>query len=126
MLLCLWLILTLLSMTNQEVILLPVSEYRVAEINGEPVKLYYIGVLAQKLNRTTVAVRMWENKGIIPKTWFRDKFGKRLYTAEQIEAIVHSADVNNIMQGRSIALTNFSEDCHNAFEELHEKYFGGK
>lgn len=105
---------------------MPVSEYRVAEINGEPVKLYYIGVLAQRLSRTTVAVRMWENKGIIPKTWFRDKFGKRLYTAEQIEAIVHSADVNNIMQGRSIALTNFSEDCHNAFEELHEKYFGGK
>lgn len=104
---------------------MPMSEYRVATINGEKVKLYYIGVLASKLNRTTTALRVWENKGIIPKTWFRDTYGKRLYTMEQIDAIVHSAESNKITQGRSIALTNFSQDCHNAFEELHKKYFGG-
>lgn len=104
---------------------MPVSSYRVANINGEKVKLYYIGVLAKRLNRTTVAIRMWENKGIIPETWFRDKFGKRLYTEEQINAIVHSAEVNKIVQGKSLALTNFSEDCHKAFKELHREYFGG-
>lgn len=105
---------------------MPASGYKISTINGEKVKMYYIGVLAKRLNRTTVAIRMWESKGIIPETWFRDKFGKRLYTEEQIEAIVHSAEVNRISRGRSIALTNFSEDCHSAFRELHKKYFGGK
>lgn len=105
---------------------MPTCEYKVAVINGEKVKLYYIGVLAKRLNRTTTSLRIWENKGIIPKTWFRDTFGKRLYTMEQIEAIVHSAEVNSIIQGRSISSTNFSQDCHNAFKELHKKYFGGK
>lgn len=104
---------------------MPASEYKVTTIGGKKVKVYHIGVLAKRLNRTTVAVRMWESKGIIPETWFRDKYGKRLYTEEQIQAIVHSAEVNKIMRGKSLALTNFSEDCHKAFEELHKKYFGG-
>ena len=105
---------------------MPASPYKLAEINGEQVKMYYIGTLAKRLNRTTVSIRIWEDKGIIPETWFRDKFGKRLYTSEQIEAIVHSAEVNDIKCGRSLTRSNFSEDCHKAFESLHKKYFGGK
>lgn len=101
------------------------SEYKVAVINGKKVKLYYIGVLAKKLQRTTTTLHIWENKGIIPKTWFRDTFGKRLYTMEQIDAILKSAETNKIMQGKALNSANFSQDCHNAFNDLHKKYFGG-
>ena len=104
---------------------MPVNGQKDVNVNGSKETLYYIGFLAKKLNRTTVALRMWENKGIIPKTWFRDKHGRRMYTAEMIDIIVKSAESNKITRGKSIAATNFSVDCHNAFDLLYKKYFGG-
>lgn len=107
-------------------IILPVPDNKTANINGKEVQMYYIGTLAKRLNRTTTAIRLWENSGIIPTTWFRDKFGKRLYTGEQIEAIVSIAEKNQIAQGKKMALTDFSKECHESFEQLRIKYFGGK
>lgn len=101
------------------------STFKTTTIKGEKYKLYYIGVLAKRLSRTPATVRNWEKKGIIPKSEFTDKFGKRLYTMEQIEAIVKCAKRDKIHIGRSFALTNFSVHCHRQFEILHKKYFGG-
>lgn len=103
---------------------MPVSEFKTAVICGTETKLYYINKLAERLQRTTTSIRIWERKGIIPETRFRDKYGNRLYTEEQIEAIAKSAEENKIVQGKSIADTNFSVDCHRYFEILDAKYRG--
>ena len=94
-------------------------------LKGEKTRFFYIGTLAKKLNRSTHSIRMWIVRGIIPETWFKDHNGNRLYTQEMIDAIVSSAEENDISRGRCIATTNFSIDCHAKFEEL-RKLYGGK
>lgn len=94
-------------------------------LKGEKTRFFYIGTLAKKLNRTTHSIRMWIVRGIIPETWFKDHAGNRLYTQEMIDAIVSSAEENDISKGRCIATSNFSIDCHAKFEELRKQY-GGK
>lgn len=100
--------------------------FKTVTLKGVQYKLYYIGVLAKRLNRNPATIRNWEKAGIIPKSEFKDKMGKRLYTEEQIEAIAFCARRNRINVGRSFALTNFSVHCHRQFAKLHEKYFGGE
>lgn len=102
------------------------KKYKLATINGEQHKMYGIGVLAKRLRRQSVTIRIWEKEGIIPKSEFRDKHGRRLYTQEQVEAIHYWAMKDRVARGRSFALTNFSVHCHRHFAELHKKYFGGK
>lgn len=102
------------------------STHKVGKVNGAPVKMYFVGTLAKRLGRCSESVRGWERKGIIPRTWFTDKFGKRLYTEEMIAAIVKCAEDNQIVRGSSLRLSAFSIDCHKAFEELHAKYFEEK
>ena len=94
--------------------------------NGEELELFYIGTLATALGRTTNAIRKWEIAGVIPDPCFRDENGRRLYTQEQIDIIVQCAEECNIKQGKKMSLTDFSSECHRRFDELHEKYFGGK
>lgn len=104
---------------------MPTSENKTCILNGKKVRLYYIGTLAKRLNRTTTTIRIWESSGIIPESWFKDKFGKRLYTQEQIDIIIQCAEECDIKQGKKMSMTDFSVECHRRFNELHQKYFGG-
>lgn len=45
---------------------MPTSENKTCTLNGEKVRLFYIGTLAKRLNRTTTTIRIWESKGVIP------------------------------------------------------------
>lgn len=99
---------------------------KLVKLNGDVVKMYYVGTLARRLNRCTESVRLWERKGVIPRSWFTDKFGKRLYTEEMISEIVRCAEKNKIVRGSSLRQSAFSIDCHAAFNKLHKKYFGGE
>ena len=90
--------------------------------NGEELELFYIGTLATALGRTTNAIRKWEIAGVIPDPCFRDENGSRLYTQEQIDAIVRCAERAKIKQGLSIADTSFSTWVHKELAELREKY----
>lgn len=90
--------------------------------NGEELELFYIGTLATALGRTTNAIRKWEIAGVIPDPCFRDENGRRLYTQEQIDAIVRCAERAKIKQGLSIADTSFSTWVHKELAELREKY----
>ena len=90
--------------------------------NGEEIELYYIGALANALGRSTNAIRKWEISGVIPNTCFRDKDGRRMYSREQIEAIVRCAEKAKIKQGLSIANTSFSTWVHKEMEALRDKY----
>lgn len=94
--------------------------------NGEVHDLFYIGTLAAALGRTSNTVRKWEIAGIIPDPCFKDSFGRRLYTQEQIDAIVKCAEESRIKQGQSISSTSFSKKCYKALEVLKNKYKGDK
>lgn len=90
--------------------------------NGQTIELFYIGRLASALGRTTNTIRKWEISGVIPDTCFRDKVGSRLYSQEQIDAIVKCAEKANIKQGLTIANTSFSVWVHKEMNDLREKY----
>lgn len=91
---------------------------------GEDIELYYIGTLASALGRASDTIRKWEIAGIIPDPFFKDSHGRRLYSKEQIEAVVRCAERAKIKQGASIAGTSFSRWCHIELEELRKKYVG--
>ena len=94
--------------------------------NGKKVVLYPVSVLSEALGRSNQTIRKWEIAGILPRTMFEDSRKCRLYTKEQIDIIVQCAEECNIKQGKKMSLTDFSSECHRRFDELHEKYFGGK
>lgn len=92
--------------------------------NGSQIELFYIGALANALGRTTNTIRKWEIAGIIPDPCFRDARGCRLYSQEQIDAIVKCAEKSKIKQGYGLANTSFSQRCHKELNALKEKYKG--
>lgn len=96
------------------------------KINDEEVKLYYISSLALALGRTSQTVRKWEIAGHIPKSIFKDKEGRRLYSEEQIATIVHVAEECKIVGGYPISNTNFPVKVHKALSELNKKYLNKK
>lgn len=69
-------------------------------INGENLEFFTIGHLSKALNRSSVTIRSWENKGVLPRSPFRSPApevtptygtvpkGRRLWTREQIEGIL--------------------------------------
>ena len=93
--------------------------------NGQVIELFYIGTLANALGGTTNTIRKWEIAGVIPDPCFQDANGRRLYSQEQIDAIVRCAEKAKIKQGLSIANTSFSQWCHKELDALKEKYKGG-
>lgn len=90
--------------------------------NGEIITLYYVGKLAEELGRTSQTIRKWEVSGILPKPIFKDKFGKRMYSQEQIDTIVSCALASRIRQGYSVANTSFADKVHEALADLNKKY----
>lgn len=90
--------------------------------NGEVIDLYYIGTLANALGRTPNTIRKWEIAGVIPDPCFQDAHGRRLYSEEQVNAIVKCAERAKIKQGMSIANTSFSQWCYKELEALKNKY----
>lgn len=102
-----------------------VAKTQVFNFNGEEVELFYIDRLATELGRTPQTVRKWEVSGILPKPIFKDKLGRRLYSQEQIDAIVECAERSNVRIGYSIANTNFSVRVHEALQKINNKYLGG-
>lgn len=104
---------------------MPVTPQKTLSINGEDVELFYIGTLAEALGRTPQTIRKWEIAGYLPDTLFRDKLGRRMYSAEQIKAIVECAEKSNVRPSYSIANTNFTPRVHKALEEINKKYLEG-
>lgn len=97
-------------------------------INGERVTLYSINKLAMELGRTSQTIRKWEVAGFLPKALFKDKSGRRMYSQEQIDAIVKCAEESKIRQGYSVSNTSFPEKVHEAIKQVNQKYInkGGK
>ena len=83
-------------------------------IGGEETELFTIGELADQLDRQRQTVRKWEREGIIPAASFRSKAGRRLYTREQVTAIVSAVDKWELKQGMAIP-KEFVEEVHENF-----------
>ena len=90
--------------------------------NGIKTKLYTIGSLASALGRSSATVRKWEISGILPKTPFKSSAGRRLYTQEQIGAVVAVAETVKIGQGKDMHKSDFGRKCEKEFNKLNEKY----
>ncbi|MFF1711206.1 hypothetical protein [Streptomyces sp. NPDC058268] len=93
-------------------------------------EFFGIGDLAKALRRDAVTIRKWEATGVIPKATYvisgkTANGNRRLYTREQIEAIVRIADAEGLFDGdpRGIRITDtrFTERVKEAFEQLRNK-----
>ena len=89
---------------------------------GKELTLYYMNALSEATGRNAQTLRKWELAGIIPKTPFRDKTGKRLYLQEHIDAVAESAEKCQIGQGRNMSSTQFKEQVYKKFKAINEKY----
>ena len=90
---------------------------------GIKTTLYNINVVALAIGRTAQTIRKWEVAGIIPKTPFKQKDGKRLYAKEYIDVIVEEAERSKLRIGRAIKDTSFSDRVYKRFEELNKQFF---
>jgi hypothetical protein len=73
-------------------------------INGEKKVFFTVGGLAQALNRKSVTMRMWENRGWLPKPRFRTPTpqgvhfgekspkGRRLYSLDQVDFLIDAVN----------------------------------
>ena len=104
---------------------MPVANKQTVVINGEELELFYVDRLASELGRTPQTIRKWEVSGILPKPIFKDKNNRRLYSQEQIDAIVECAEKSNVRQGYSVANTNFSVRVFKALNEINNRYVEG-
>lgn len=84
-------------------------------IEGKELEMFTIGELAQRLDRQRQTLRKWENNGIIPQAIYRSGANRRLYTKNQIEAIVGCVIKHQIKQGQPIPPA-FREDVREAFD----------
>lgn len=76
------------------------ARYKVYIINGREEQMFTIGELAKALGKSTPTVRMWENRGWIPKPRYRGAppkapqlpgtppKGRRLYTRKEVEFLI--------------------------------------
>ena len=91
---------------------------------GIKTTLYNIGTFAKEINRSTVTVRRWEYQKILPKTPFKLN-NKRLYAREHVEAVKRILEeeypYNCVYR---IDETNFTPRCFQAFQEIHQQFFG--
>lgn len=80
--------------------------------NGKDVELFTVGALAQALGRPFVSIRVWNEKGYLPKAPYRlptkknvhgeDHKGRRLYSRAMIEAAVQLFNKAGLLQVKRI------------------------
>lgn len=95
---------------------------KIYTIDGVDLEMFTIGELATRLDRQLQTLRKWEKLGIIPQATYRSGTNRRLYTTNQIEAIVDCVRRYNIKQGQPIP-QEFKDEVALAFKEATEKDF---
>jgi hypothetical protein len=89
---------------------------KIYEVNGQDTEFFTIGELADKLDRQRQTLRKWEREGTIPQAQYRSKTGRRLYTKQQIDAIIQTVDKYGLKQGQAIP-ADFKTEVFEAFKE---------
>lgn len=95
-------------------------------VNGEYVDFFSIGAVCAALGRPAVTIRLWIRQGHMPQAAFRmpDRNGikgRRLYTREQVEAIIKVAEAHGIRDAERVDWnkhTTFAADVREAWSHL--------
>lgn len=91
-------------------------------ITGRSTTLYNIGTVAEAVGRTSQTIRKWEVGGVMPPTPFKSN-GKRLYSKEHIDAIVHCAEISHIKQGSATTQSKFTRHLYKEFKKVNALFF---
>lgn len=78
---------------------------RTFRVGGKEREFFTTQALAVALNRTSQTIRLWERRGVLPKTRYRTPNlngigGVRLYTRKQIEGIVRVAEEEGVLYNK--------------------------
>lgn len=95
-------------------------------VKGKEVEFYTIGALCSALGRPAVTIRLWIRQGHLPAATFRmpDRNGikgRRLYTREQVEAIISVARSHRILDSPRIEWSKhktFAEEIREIWSTL--------
>lgn len=100
------------------------------KVNGEKREFFTISHLAKALGYSVQSIRAWEAMSLLPRSGIRgprtvrpvaagrsDK-GKRLWTREQIEAILATAQKHRVLLNKEPPTPAFCADVARRFEEL--------
>lgn len=91
--------------------------------NGSEVIVYPIHKFAEAIGRSQLTIRRWERAGIIPRTFFYNNRGFRMYSQEQIDIVVNALEeVGYTCKAAGLLNTEFSSICHSKWNELKNKY----
>ena len=95
---------------------------KVYTIKGVELEMFTNGYLAERLDRQAQTLRKWEKQGIIPQATYRNASNRRLYTTNQIEAIVQCVTKYGLQQGFPIP-QEFKDEVKREFELATAKDF---
>lgn len=107
--------------------LLKIPEGKKFSIGGKDIELLTISQLAEALGRKPVTIRKWEAEKVIPKATYKKpgankdvRGSRRLYSKEQVEALVRIAAEEKILhdKNRQVGRTQFTAKVFQAFREL--------
>lgn len=95
-------------------------------VGGTHVDFFAIGAVCAALGRPAVTIRLWIRQGHLPASPFRmpDRNGvrgRRLYTREQIEALIVVAEAHGIRDAERVDWsrhTTFADDIRAAWDNL--------
>ena len=71
-----------------------INEQRTHGMSYMAAKLYKIGDLALRLDRSILTIKRWEKQGLIPKAR-KDSRGWRVYTEDEVQAILKKVRESN-------------------------------
>lgn len=95
-------------------------------VNGQMVDFFSIGAVCAAFGRPAVTIRLWIRQGHLPPATFRmpDRNGvkgRRLYTREQVEALIEVADAHGIREAGRVDWSKhggFADDVRRAWADL--------
>lgn len=99
-------------------------------VEGEKREFFVIGHLAKALGYSVQSIRLWEDKGLLPRSPYRSprtrkpvaggrsNKGKRLWTREQIEGILRIAKAHKVILNKKPPTAAFSQEVLAYFASL--------
>jgi len=90
-------------------------------INGTKILTMTLGQLARTVGRQGRTMRAWEHDGILPPPMYRSKSGYRMYTVEEVDAVVKSIEGEGVKNGLKMP-ESFKRRLHERFAAIRDAY----
>jgi hypothetical protein len=103
-------------------------------LNGQVVEFFPISALAKALDYSQNSIRLWETKGLLPRSPYRSQppkpnakikhaaKGRRLWTREQIECILRLAKKHKVILNKVAPTRPFALEVGQAFQALADQH----